>query len=773
MSQQTAPYNQDGYLEDIHYTEKEKASEEYLKNNIDFYINNLVREKKYIKTYRNYYNGVRDNEEFKYLTENFGIGTPSKLGFTPLIKPRVDALVAVMVEETFTYRATVVDDKTIDIAEEIRKNKYISELTSVVENFVASNITAAAGGDQQGGMPVSELQVQSKKIESKYGQSYLSDFEVAAQDLLKFFENDHFLDLSQKLKQMAQDLILTGECYYRVYCERVGSDPVLDVIKPENIFYNKNTNSQYIDSCDAIVHREYLTRKEVLRKYGKYMDDVQQKVLFSDRARIKTARSLRSGRDLDRYYGADDPVNGQKSYSNLDVVEVYHVEWKALNEVRIDEIEIEDQNQTEGYKSDAGQWGWRTDRYEGVRIANSVYINCGKSTHIVRSETRPFDCGFTYGGVVYNDRGGKPYALAGALKDLQDVYDLTLFYRDNLIANSGVPGSRINIAGIPKQLGSNFMDRLMKFVAMKKNGFELIDPTEPGAQLFNHYGEFDNSVNGNSLQAIELMLKSMERQADVTAATNPQMLGQIAQRDAVSNVKQGIHQSLMINADLFDLLRTNHKRLLNDMLDISKVCYKKGKKGAYILGSESYLFNIMPDLICFSDHAINVSYSSKDAAKLADLKASAKEMIAAQLLDPDVMVHIILSDSATEVKQIIDKAWSTKKIETGKESQLTQTAEQLKQQVDQLTNELTKAKQQIEGVSEEDRKLKTREMDIKEFEVNKKLELEDKKQKDTKLYQNAQVDVKHQLAQLEREQLYLTIDNGSDGGNSSEPKNNI
>lgn len=773
MSQQTAPYNQDGYLEDIHYSEKEKSSEEYLKNNIDFYINQLVREKKYIKTYRNYYNGVRDNEEFKYLTENFGIGTPSKLNFTPLIKPRVDALVAAMVDETFTYRATVIDDKTIDLAEETRKNRYLSELGSAVENFVASNMASAAGGDQQSGMPVSELQMQSKKIESKYGQNYLSDFEVAGQDLLKFFDSDVFIDMAEKLKQLAQDLILTGECYYRVYCERVGSDPIFEVIKPENVFYNKNTNSQYIDTCDAIVHREYLTRKEILRKYGKFMDEVQQKVLFSDRARIKTARSLRSGRDLDRYYGADDPVNGQKSYSNLDVVEVYHVEWLALNEVRIDEEEMQDQNQTDGYKSDVGQWGWRMDRYEGVRIANSVYINCGKSAHIVRSETKPFDCTFTYGGVVYNDRGGKPFSLAGALKDLQDVYDLTIFYRDNLLANSGVPGSRINIAGIPKQLGSSFMERLMKFVALKKNGFELIDPTEPGAQLFNHYGEFDNSVNGQSLQAIDLILKSMERQADVTAATNPQMLGMIAERDAVSNVKQGIRQSLMINADLFNLIRTNQKRLLTDMLNISKICYQKGKKGAYIVGSESYLFNIIPQNLCFSDFAINISYSSKDAAKLADMKAVAKDLITAGALDPDTIIHIILSDSTTEVKQIIDKAWTNKKIETGEVSKATQAAEQLQQQVQQLTNELNKAKQKLEAASQEDKQLKVRELDLKELETNKTLDLDEKKQKDTREFQEAGLDVKNQLVQLEREQLYLTVDNGKGASNSSEPKNNI
>jgi uncharacterized coiled-coil protein SlyX len=452
-------------------------------------------------------------------------------------------------------------------------------------------------------------------------------------------------------------------------------------------------------------------------------------------------------------------------------MEVFHCEWIAMNEVDLDEEEQEDQTQVEGKTGKVRKVGYRADRYEGVKIG-TVYLNCGKSQHISRSETNPMDCGFTYGGIVYNDRNGKPYSIVGALKDLQDVYDLTMFYRDNLIANSGVPGSRVNIAGIPKQLGSKFMDRLMKYIAMKKNGFELIDPTEPGAQMFQHYGDFDGSVNGQSLDAIEKVLLSMERQADLIAATNKQMLGQIAERDAVDNVKQGIAQTLLINADLFDLIRTNQKRILDSLLKAAKVTYRKGKKGSYIVGAQSYIFDILPEHVSHSDMAITVTYSSKDKEKLLELKAMAKELVGAGILDPDTVIHIVLSDSATEVKRIIDQAWVVKKQENSQVSQAQSQIEQMQQQIQELTNQLSKAQAQAESNSQEDTKLKKRELDIKSEEAQTKKDNESRKISNEKDYRDKEIEVKKDIAQLEREQLYLSSQNGG-GGNSAEPKNNI
>lgn len=769
-----------GYLDDIHVSEKQKLEQWYLEENINNLIHTLVREKEEIRTYRNYYNGIRNQKEFEYLTKNFGIGTPSKLKFTPLIKPRVDALVGSILTETFDYQVRCIDDKTIDEAMEQRKSSRLSKIKQTLDTFIKTNIEAtqeaAAMGQEQQPQEgtASEIMNAIQKIDDEHNANFLSSFEIAAKDLIKFFDQDVSMDMDQKRKQLAMDLIQTGECYWRVHVEEVGTDPIFEVVKPENLFYNKNTNHQYIDPVDGIVRREFLTKKEILRKYGRFMDEEQKRELFGEQIRNPSGISLASGRDIDRRYVTEDTPRNQMSFSSMHVMEVFHCEWIAMNEIPLDEEDQEDLTIVEGSRGKVKKVGYRADRYEGVKIG-TVYLNCGKSEHITRSESKPMDCGFTYGGIVYNDRSGKPYSIVGAMKDLQDVYDLTMFYRDNLIANSGVPGSRVNIAGIPKQLGNKFMDRLMKYIAMKKNGFELIDPTEPGAQMFQHYGDFDGSVNGNSLQAINLVLDSMEKQADLIAATNKQMLGQIAERDAVDNVKQGIAQSMLINADLFDLIRTNQKRILDSLLKASKIAYRKGKKGSYIVGAQSYIFDILPENIIHSDMGINVSYSSKDKEKLLELKAMTKELVGGGLLDPDTLLHIVLSDSATEVKRIVDGAWITKKQENSQVSQAQSQIEQLTQQVQELTNQLSKAQAQAEASAKEDINLKRREIDIKEEEAQDNKSIENRKIDNQKKKDDAEISVKREVAQLEREQLYLTTQGKGTGGagNSAEPRNNI
>ncbi len=742
------------YYEDLYLTESEKNDKEYLMANADHWIAVLVEPKTHIKTYRNYYNGVRDSSEFEYLTSNYGIGTPSALKFTNLIKPRVDALVSQLESDSYSYTASATDSKTVDIIQQERKIKKIQEAESVLKNFT-EKMRASVENEQQ--LPtMSELEDAVNNIHKKYSTNFISDFEVAVQRVCDYFERSNSMMLRHKLALLVHDLIVTGECYYRVYYEREGQDPIFEVIKPENFFHNKSTNSPFIDTTDAVVHREYLTHKEVAQKYGKFMSPEEMKKLFGERYMSKTARTLNSGLDLKLYYSDEDPVLSQRHKSAAYTVEVCHVEWLATNEVEIDE---EEQDYltilTDGYNYKAKKKVRRTDRYECTRIGGTVYVNAGKSDNVPRSQQDPYHCTFSYGGVLNSDRNGKPYSIVGALKDLQDLYDLTMFYRDNLVANSGVPGDRINVAGIPKVLGKDFMSRLFKFIALKKNGLELIDPTEQGAELFQHYGSFDNSVNGQSLVAINALLQQIEMQAHMIAGTTPQMLGFIEERDAVTNVMTGIKQAYRTNGSLFELFRANQERLMSDLIKVAQVTYKHGRKVSYVVGDESYIFSIIPEKFCYSDYAISITYASKDEKKLDALRILAKELVSANAVDPDVLTKSILSNSITEVNRLITENWKKKQAENDQLAQASQAIEQYEKQIKELTAELNNIKQQLEAAKTANDDAKMYEVQQKAKEAKKKLELEERKLKDTKEYNEKQIELKKQVVQLEREQLYM------------------
>ncbi len=758
-----SPYPQ-VYYEDLYITESQKSKLEYLKGNMDHWVSSLVQPKDYLKTLRDYYNGVRDDKEFEYLTENFGIGTPSSLKFTNIIKPRVDSIVAQLESDSYTYSVSCTDNKTIDLIQEEKKNKKLKEVEQSLALFT-KNMQKSIEQEQQP-IPYSELKNGVDAIRDKYKSNFISDFEIAAQKVCVYFEKSNEMELRLKLSLLVHDLAVLGECYYRIYYTREGSDPIFEVIKPENFFHNKNTNNPFIDDTDAVVHREYLSHKQVSALYGKWMTKEQMRELFGGKYMTRTARNLNSGLDLDLYYGEKDPILGQKHFNSAYTVEVLHIEWLATNEVTIDK---EEQNRLQllksGIKYKIGEKVRRQDRYEGIRIGGSIYLNCGKSEQVPRSSNDPYSCGFSYGGLLNNDRNGTPYSIVGALKDIQDIYDLTMFHRDNLIANSGVKGDRINVAGIPRLLGDDFMPRLFKFMALKKNGIELIDPTEQGAQLFNHHGSFDNTVDGRSIEAINKILIQLEHQADVIAGTSPQMLGQIEEREAVSNVKTGIKQSMMINQPLFELFRGNQNRLMTSLLNTAQLSYKSGKKISYISAGESYTYSILPEKFTFSDYAISISYASKDTAKVQEMRQIAKELISNNMVDPDVMIKAIMSDSVTEISQLLSKNWAVKKAENNQVGQLTGQVEQYETELKDLKGQLNNVTQQLEASKANNTEVKAKEVDLKHQEANKKLEIEETKVFDQKDFNEATIELKKETVQLEREQLYLGA------GNAKEIKN--
>ncbi len=748
------------YIEDYHVTEAEKSKEGYLKDTANFWITNLFRFDEKYQTYRNYYNGVRDAAAFEHITDNYGIGTPGDLGFTPIIKPRIDSLLSQLEIETFNYSVSCTDESTIASIRDQKEQKRLTEISKAVDGYIGS--TKALLQEEFG----KEFGRNLKKINKKYQETYVDDFVAAAINVLRFFEANFHADVRQKLKLMLLDLLVTGECYYRVYIKAIGADPILEVIKPENIFFNKNTNSQYIDTSDAIVRREYMTRKAIMAEYGKFMDKEQKDYVFGSSSRLYNARSIPSGPYLDRKYFTSDN-HGQKSWTLSDTIEVFHVEWLALNPVDLSEEEQEAHTTAEGIHTKVNKKLYRVDRYEATRIAGTVYVNAGKSKYISRTKDRPYECGFTYDGVLYNDRNGTPYSLVGAMKDLQDAYDLIIFHRDNLVANSGVSGDRVNLAAIPKVLGNDFMERLFKFMALKKNGVELYNPTEPGAQLFQHYGAFDNSVNGQSITAINSILEMIQHQADLIAGTNQQMLGQIAERDAVSNVKMGIQRSLMRNQDLFEIFRNIHNRMLNHYVAESQTAYKKGKRGSYIMGPKTYTFEIIPDNYCFTDFAITISYSSKDEKKVQDLQMIAKEFAKNGMIDPPTLAEAVMSESSSEINKLINRGYRKMKEENDELGQAKSQIDELSKNMGTMEKELTQAKAQIEKFLNMNLDLKEREVGVKEKVADDNKSIKDNENETTAEHYRRQDELKTETVQLEREQLHLET------GPAKEIKNNI
>jgi len=782
-------------VEDLQTTEKEKSEFNYLKKSADYYISTLVRQKPHIKKARNLYDGLRDKEEFKYLEETFGIETPIAVKMTPLIKTRIDVLLGLLLDDVFTYNVSINDHETIAKVENSRKEERAKRILAAYRTQFANNAQRVQNGEEPQ-KTVTDRYLE--RVEQAINEEFISQFEIACMSLINFFEQDVTLDFKQKIKQFFLDLLITGEAYYRTHFDRIGGDPILTICKPENIFFSKRTDNQFLSSgyrphSKAVVHRTWMKRSDILNQYGHMMNESAKKRIFGEYSRDDGARRIADPRTLDYIYRMEDGADyTQWLNDDMDVLPVYHVEWLANNEVKIDDTwkEFNDPQDrelvekikaskywTEAYGEGTGSGttkkkAYRLDRYEVTRIGDDIYLNCGKSKYIPRSAAQPWTTTLSYNGVAYNDRNdGRPYSLALALKNLQDSYDIIMFFRDNLIANAGVDGSRINLAAIPKVLGQDYMERILKFMAFRKQGVELYDPTEDGAALFQHYGDFRGSLSGNIIESLNTVLESIQMQADVVSGVNRHMYAAAEVRDAVTNVQVGQKQVSLITKDLFELVHTSRKHMLTDLINRAKITYKKGKRGSYIVGHRQILFDVQPAHFCFTDYNIHVVNSSKENLKLEKVNAIVPELVAQGALDPNVIIKITMSDSPTEILRIVEKNLIKKEMENDQLQQMNQQLEQAMQQAQQMEAEMQKAQKQIEALEKASDDIKARELQLREQEIQGKLDNEDRRIKlDTHIAEE-EIQKDKMIVQLEREQLYAEGNSG--GGNAKEVRNDI
>jgi hypothetical protein len=90
-----------------------KGSDEYLVEMADYVIGDLVKEKEWLFKAYNYYNAIRDKYQYEHIEKNYGIGNPTSVSFTPLIRKHIDAIVGEFLTTEIRPKISCKDEKTL------------------------------------------------------------------------------------------------------------------------------------------------------------------------------------------------------------------------------------------------------------------------------------------------------------------------------------------------------------------------------------------------------------------------------------------------------------------------------------------------------------------------------------------------------------------------------------------------------------------------------------------------------------------------------------
>ena len=723
--------------------ERNKSDSELIQKT-DIAIAELVYDKDDLQKAYNYYNCKRDPEQFKYLEENFGIGNPTSIEFTPLIRKHVDALIGEYLGTPILPKISCKDQKTISNITREKELLITREVYEMLQKRLSNKVLNFMESGDKGKLVDPYIQDTIDKLIEDLQNNFTSQYEIAAQNVIKYIMQSRDTDFHTKMQMLLKDLLVTGYTFYRVKPSSEKTNVQIEVLDPLNTFIDKNPNSPYVKDSYRVVVRKWMTKAQILKEFGREMSqaDVEnlkenwKEALDYSAKYIKLmhtsgCQSMGIIGDHEAVVEPGRPHYKNKGYNpNYEQIPVYEVEWIETDK------------------------DFKMQLYQTVRIGQDLYILRGKKEDVVRSQDNPNYCTLTVNGVYFDNRNDEPFSLVLACANQQDRYDLLIFYRDNLIANSGTAGDWIDESLIPENLGVQWPERLKKWLSYKKQGIALLDTAQEGRAALGQpplnttFSGYDDTVKAQAIQAIQIAIDSVEQTVSSISGVFRERLNGIEARDAVTNVQIGQRNSFTISKQWYTHMDILTEEILTDCLNTAKVVYKKGLSGTLILGDKfQKIFTALPEHFTMTDWDIHVVANSDITRDLEQIKMLIPEFVKAGVMPFDTIFDILDCKSMTEAKYTAKFAAKKQKEEQNQIGQLQQQAAQLQQQLQQTQQELQKAQQQVQ-------QLNAQKLQIEQAKVQQTGQIDMYKAETDRTYKEAQAKNDELRTQVEIEQLH-------------------
>lgn len=387
-------------------TEKEKDSKEYLIEKVKECIGSLVYNKDHLIKAYNYYHGIRDKDQYKYLEDTFGIDVSTSITMVPLIRRHVNFLVGKLLTQKINTIISCTDKTSLEEIKQEKDNATKNFDRNALKNTLLRNIKKSQGNLQE-----TDLLEDLELSRENFNKTFRSNYEKAAQAILKIIKESPDINLNLVREQLFTHLLITGSCYYRTKVYHKGELPEIEVLNPYNVFVERNFNSTQVNEYHKAVVRKRLPVYEVLQKYGHLLTKQEKETLGDDSESGLAQQAYWYPGDgsglISNYVDGIEP-NIDPFYNNSQnkqkLITVYEVEWLDSNPV----------------KENGKIIGHRVDRYTGVQIGSDIYVNLGVDEQAFRSSSKPYKCTLSINGMNYADTNGKPYSLVLACANLQD-----------------------------------------------------------------------------------------------------------------------------------------------------------------------------------------------------------------------------------------------------------------------------------------------------------------------------------------------------------------
>jgi hypothetical protein len=649
-------------------------------------------------------NGVLNPADFDHIISEHRLdkGTsPNRLKNYPLIPQITNLLIGEKIKRPFNFRVIQTNADAVSSVEEKKKELLIAELQ---KKIVAQMQQEGIAPPPQEGAPEPEQPKTPEEIEKYMKYDYQDVREVKGQQILEYLK-EH-LHINRRFTENFKNFLATATPLF--YIGTYQNEPQLRNVNLLNVDWDRSPDLKYIEDSAWVRETEYISASEVYDRYYDELSDTDVKTIEA-----KKGQYVNNGGDgsVPTFYHSDkDPGTmgggnrGKSSfeYQSNTVVRVIHVEWKALKKIAvvtyIDENRneqkiIADETFSKG-KFQKGEvidikWHWINEVWEATKIAGDIYINLRPKPNQVRTLDNLSKCKLGYVGLVYD------YCLVDLLKSYQYLYNVVMYRFEHAIAMAKGKAILFDIAQIPRSEGFD-VEKWIYYLTT--NNIAFINSAEDGkdgtkaANNFNQFQVFDMTLAA-SIQYYVTTLEKIEQSAGELVGVTPQRRGQITSSELVGNVERSVTSSSHITEHLFDAYANLEKRVMERLIDETRMAWRGGKKVTYILDDGTRTFLELDEYeFANSEFGVFVSNSTKSQEIMNTMKQLAHASMQSGNAVLSDIVKMLKSDSVTEQEKILEMAEEkahARQMEQGQQQQEGQA--QLNQQMKEMEEESKQA----------------------------------------------------------------------------------
>ena len=632
----------------------------------------------------NIYNGSLELQDFKYITEQYGMAYPARLVNYPIISPKIDLLVGEELRRPMDIKVSTTNKEAVLRKEDVKVNLIMKKLTEEIHQEFkdATGIALPA---------ITEMEI-PEDIDLYMRYNYREMVEETAQDGLEYLmQKYHYRDI---FKEGFRDLLVTGKEFFKVYDHN--GDPYVRRVDPRSVVYEINSNSDYLDDASWVGEERYLSYSEIL-------DEFRDELTREDLEELSAMYQIGGYDDLSAYNSQFDWIDYQEGQEVK--IRVVSVEWKSIKTLKFKVSENKFNPEKPFMKAVADDYKPRRreqlvtryvdDIWEATKIGGKILVRARRRPNQVRSVDDAGSTQLSYVGCVRNNTTGRAVSMVDLLKNIQMLYNIVMYQIELAMARSGGKAVVYDVSQLPTNLG---MDMQTVLYHLKTDGIIPINSKEEGNQLasFNQFQQIDFTLSNSVQQLINLKMM-LEQTAGQISGVSPQREGAVGQYEYVGNVQRSVVQSATITESWFYSHSQVKKRVFEKDCNLMKVSWANGKKSSYILADGAYKFlSIMPD-VSLQDYGIFIGDSGKDDAMRQQLQGIAQAALQggqATLLD---IIKVIKADTFTEAEHILERAMEEIKKEQAGQAQQQQAMMEAQQAASQAEFERQVQLEQIKN----------------------------------------------------------------------------